>query len=70
MWKQKNDAVVEYSRDIGMLVVSISILKIKCNLVDLAVAGLMSYSFFFPCENTVLHSACSLKCYSFLLKAE
>lgn len=30
-----------------MLVVSISILKIKCNLVDLAVAGLMSYSFFF-----------------------
>lgn len=54
-----------------MLVVSISILKIKCNLVDLAVAGLMSYSFFFsPCENTVLYSACSLKCYSFLLKDE
>lgn len=63
--------MVEYSRDIGMLVVSISILKIKCNLVDLAVAGLMSYSFFFfPCENTVLYSACTLKCYSFLLKDE
>ena len=44
---KKNDAVVEYSRDIGMLVVSICILKIKCNLVDVAVAGLMSY-FFFP----------------------
>lgn len=46
MWKEENDSVVEYSRGIGMLVVSICILKIKCNLVDLVVAGSMSYFFF------------------------
>lgn len=45
-WKQQNDAVVEYSRGIGMLVVSICILKITHNLVDLAAVRLMSYFFF------------------------
>lgn len=55
--KNPNDAVVEYSRDIGMLVVSICIPKMKCNCVDLTVAGLMRV--FFSCENTTLHSACS-----------
>lgn len=45
--KKPNDAVVEYSRDIGMLVVSICIPKMKCNCVNLTVAGLMRF-FFFP----------------------
>lgn len=48
MWKQENDAVVEYSRGIGMLIVSICILKIKCNLFYLVVAGLMSFFSLFP----------------------
>lgn len=47
MKKTLNDAVVEYSRDIGVLVVSICIPKMKCNCVDLTVAGLMRF-FFFP----------------------
>lgn len=45
MWQNPSDAVVEYSRDIGMLVVSICIPKVKCNCVDLTVAGLMRFFF-------------------------
>lgn len=47
VWQKRSDAVVEYSRDIGILVVSICIPKMKCNCVDLTVAGLMRVSFFF-----------------------
>lgn len=46
MWQNPSDAVVEYSRDIGMLVVNICIPKVKCNCVDLTVAGLMRFFFF------------------------
>lgn len=45
MWKPKNDAEVEYSRATGVLLVSMCILKIKCNHVDLVVARSMSHFF-------------------------
>lgn len=58
VWKKNHhNAVAEYSRDIGMLVVSTCIPKMKCRCVDLTVAGWMR--FFLSCENTTLHSACS-----------
>ena len=46
VWEKKNYAMIEYSIGIGMLVISICILKIKCSHVDLVVAGLMRYFFF------------------------